>query len=649
MKKSIILLLLIFVYVSSPAKGERDFLKKSFSRQMVNASIIKNDSWINYPAYKDRAGWAKIPAKLRTEYINLGEKYLGYQWPTITLTMYMDYYRTGNRRIQENPWSQRKNALESLVFAELMEGKGRFMDDIINGVWSFCELTYWGWSAHLYLNGPNTNNGDSKMQLPDIENSMIDLGVGELSNELAWTWYFFHKEFDKINPVISYRLKSELKNKVLKPFYERNDFWWMGGIGSVNNWNPWCNYNVLNCIMILEENPVKRAQGVLKTMTSVDYFINDYEDDGGCDEGPSYWNAAGGKLFSYLDLLKKISNGKIDLFNNDLVKNIGRYIYHMYIGNGVNFANFGDCGPVVHQSADIIYRYGRSIKDPKMEGFGAFLLKQYKFLDSAKLGTTSNVLEALFNMNGWQDKEQIEILESDHYFPDLQVATARDNAQSTKGFYFVAKGANNGESHNHNDVGSFIMYYNGTPVFIDPGVGTYTKKTFSSNRYDIWTMRSLFHNLPVINGVEQHAGEKYKSKNSEFKTTNSKVSFSTDIAGAYPSDANVKKWVRSYRLDRGKRFRITDSYQLTQNNGKSQLVFMTCTNCKIIKPGIVELTDDKNIKLKILYNPSKLYAHIETKEIEDSNLQKYWGKELSRIVFDIRNKKLQGNVLIDIF
>ena len=40
------------------------------------------------------------------------------------------------------------------------------------------------------------------------------------------------------------------------------------------------------------------------------------------------------------------------------------------------------------------------------------------------------------------------------------------------------------------------------------GVGTYTRQTFSSERYTIWTMQSNYHNLPMINGVPQKYGPK---------------------------------------------------------------------------------------------------------------------------------------------
>ncbi len=76
---------------------------------------------------------------------------------------------------------------------------------------------------------------------------------------------------------------------------------------------------------------------------------------------------------------------------------------------------------------------------------------------------------------------------------------------SSLGWYLAAKGRYNAESHNHNDVGSFIVAVGGQPLLIDVGVETYTKNTFSAARYDIWTMQSEYHNLPVVDGQGQAA------------------------------------------------------------------------------------------------------------------------------------------------
>ena len=58
-------------------------------------------------------------------------------------------------------------------------------------------------------------------------------------------------------------------------------------------------------------------------------------------------------------------------------------------------------------------------------------------------------------------------------------------------YQLAVKAGNNDDSHNHNDVGSFILFKQGAPFIIDIGVETYSKKTFSPERYEIWTMH--FH------------------------------------------------------------------------------------------------------------------------------------------------------------
>lgn len=53
---------------------------------------------------------------------------------------------------------------------------------------------------------------------------------------------------------------------------------------------------------------------------------------------------------------------------------------------------------------------------------------------------------------------------------------------SNKNWFVAAKGGNNAESHNHNDIGNFIVYHNNQPVVIDLGRDTYTSKSFSNQR-----------------------------------------------------------------------------------------------------------------------------------------------------------------------
>ena len=630
---------LITVFLSF-AQNKRNVLTNSYTRKFVSESLCKNNSWINYPSYNDREAWKQFPEELRRKTIEEGEKYLAYDWPQITATMYLEFTRSGDRTAVDQPNSQRRRVLQALVMAELFEGEGRFLDDIINGVFLICEQTYWGSSAHFYMYGFDGQIANPIKTIPDIEDPIIDLVVGDMAADLSWIYYFFHEEFDKISPVISKRLKYELQKKVLDPFYERYDYWWITGWGegNVNNWNPWCNYNMLTCILLMEEDQKKKENGIYKTMQSVDLFINSYPSDGGCDEGPSYWGVAAGKLFDYLDLLKTNTNGKINIFDNELIKEMGRYIYRVYISNGSYYINFADAPLQIKHEPSKIYRYGRNIKDLNLQEFGAFLMKNSNFGNTAIIGRIGETMEALFNSEGWDNINPKEPLISEFYFPDLDIAIGRDKADSTEGFYFAAKGGNNGEGHNHNDVGSFILYYNGEPVLIDVGVGTYTKETFSSDRYKIWTMQSTFHNVPLINGTPQSPGGKYKASNSVYKTSKSRTSFTTDISKAYPEEAKVQKWLRSYILDRNTGFSIRDNFLLTENLGDTELHFITSLNCTINSPGLIELKGE-NFALLMDYKSSQYEADIQIIPIDDPRLQRVLGEELSMIILKINQVK----------
>jgi len=119
--------------------------------------------------------------------------------------------------------------------------------------------------------------------LPDVNDPVVDLGVGEITSNLSWTLYLFKEEFDKVHPLIAKRLKQEITNKSLKPYFERDDFGYMGFKGGrPNNWNPWINYNMLNSYLLVESDPVKKVAEVQKIINSLDKFLNRNSDCGVC-------------------------------------------------------------------------------------------------------------------------------------------------------------------------------------------------------------------------------------------------------------------------------------------------------------------------------------------------------------------------------
>ncbi len=631
-------ILLVLLCISSSfycfSVEKRDILQKEAEQVNLAGTLIKDFSELNFPGYSDRNFWDNLPSNLKEQYVQEAEAYLEYDWPAVKATDYLEIIRSGDRR--QESYAAPRGALMALVMGELAEGRGRFIDQIVNGVWFYSEQTWWGWSAHLTLQ-------KAPHGLPDVNEPVIDLGVGEIANILSWTWFLFKDEFDKIHPLIATRLKDEIMKKAVVPYYERDDFWWQGldGSRSVNNWNPWTNHNILTSILILEDDQQQKVKGVQKVIRSLDSFLNDYPDDGGCDEGPSYWGRAGASLYQNLDLLNLATNGKFDVFDNQLIKNMGTYIYKAYIDYPY-FLNFADADATTGSRPQIIYSYGKAIGDSTMKEFGAYLAEKQDWGKEVPDGKIDEQIMELMHLDEIANAPADNALISDFWLPETQIAGARDQAGSAQGFYFAAKGGHNAESHNHNDIGTCVLYFNGKPCIIDIGRETYTAKTFSNRRYEIWTMQSQYHNLPKINGVDQHEGLEFHAQNTTFSADAKKAVFSTDISGAYPEESAVDKWVRSYRLDRNKKFTINDTYQLSEvKDVPTTLNFVTYSKVSEAGPGKIKLEGD-GFTLMMNYNPKNVTPDIEFNEVTDQGLRRYWPEGITRIVFKLNNSKQKG-------
>jgi hypothetical protein len=175
------------------------------------------------------------------------------------------------------------------------------------------------------------------------------------------------------------------------------------------------------------------------------------------------------------------------------------------------------------------------------------------------------------------------------------------------------------------------MYYDGKPCLIDLGREEYTARTFSPKRYEIWTMQSGYHNLPVINGQDQKEGKQFKAKNSSFRADGRSAEFTTDIAGAYTNEAMVKSWVRGYKLNRGKNFSLSDRYELaakTEGVTSSNLI----TYCRVseVRSGLLKFTGN-GFSLTMSYDPKIVSPEIEFIPVNDRALKRYWPEGVTRV------------------
>lgn len=585
----------------------------------------------------------QLPDSIKAACIGKADRALLFEWTSLPAAGFLEFKQSGNRVGFEKKQTERRDALNSLAIGTLLTGTDRYLPQLVNGLWATLEESSWEIPAIVAIQKAGAD-------LPDPEEQVIGLVSAETGAMLAVIHHMLQDRLEAYSPMIGKRMLFELRKRILEPYLARDDYWWMGFSGkSVNNWNAWINTNVLHIALLTESDPEKGTKLLRKVFGSADYFLNQYPEDGGCDEGPAYWSIAGGKLIRMLQLAGSVSDNRLSWMNNTLIHRIGSYIYKMHIA-GDYFVNFADATPRTIPNPESVYRFGAMFNDELLRQFGAYL-----FALNKKALPENSVVEFLSTADVYSKLNTTPahaVLPAVSLLPDLQVLTARTDSGSADGLFFAVQGGNNGESHNHNDVGNFIVYSKGLPVIIDAGVGTYTAQTFSDRRYELWNMQSQWHNCPVINGVEQQDGADFKASGFQLQQDPKGLRLRMELAGAYPDKAGVTSWLRSFQLNQQQhKLLLTDKYQLRQRTGPLTMNFLS--SCTIVQHKDGEIgfyhTDGREL-LRLKYAPGKMTVQVTEKQPDDEKLIRSWGPKIRQLSLTILDQKaLKGEQVFEFF
>jgi hypothetical protein len=226
--------------------------------------------------------------------------------------------------------------------------------------------------------------------------------------------------------------------------------------------------------------------------------------------------------------------------------------------------------------------------------------------------------------------------------------TAREGR--TEGLFIAAKGGHNAESHNHNDVGHFIVYADGLPVLIDLGTEEYRVQTFSPQRYELWYLKSEYHNLPTVRGIGQRDGQRFRGENSEFTRSADLVEFKLQIERAYPEEAGIESWQRTFRLSREGPGYVEIVDEFTLREPAAELYYSLITPLKPIfaADGAIELEYAANKRVTLAYEAVALAASSEKIDIADDRLRGNWGDAVYRLLLTAKKPLSQGKHAIKV-
>ena len=521
------------------------------TQKMMPGSEFATVYPVLYPPYADRAAWAALPGAARWKAAGDAALQDADTLPRLPLSLWLRFTQKGDRTAWEHAYFAHRRTLCALVMAEAVTGAGAYLPAIADLAWAICEESAWQLPAH------NSYIRDTpQLPLPDVTRPIVDLFAAETGALIATVYGLLGAALDGYAPGFSVRLKGEVERQVLAP-YRTAHFWWMGsGEEPMCNWTPWCTQNVL--LAAAQCAPAETLPVYVKQAAySIDCFLKDYGEDGCCSEGAQYYRHAALTMFNALDLLCRIAPGVFDdVWAEPKIRNMAEYIVNMHIA-GPYYLNFADCSPLAGARGVREFLFGQRVASAPLMTLAARdwadALQQpdpdrlHHPDDSEGINLYYHIQTALAEQKVLAFAQSAApALPRDVWYPSVGILACRRGA-----YALGAKAGNNADSHNHNDVGSVTLYKNGAPLLIDVGVETYSKKTFSPQRYEIWTMQSSWHNLPEFDPesaqYQQQPGLEFAAR--EVVVSDTLDAITMDIAPAYGAVPGLGFYRRRVQLN----------------------------------------------------------------------------------------------------
>ncbi|GAA3578811.1 heparinase II/III family protein [Nonomuraea rosea] len=544
-----------------------------------------------------------------------------------------------------------------------------WLDEVADGVVQLCEQSSWCWPAHEDTCRPRGT------VLPDPATPCLDLGAADVAAQLAWIDQVLGDRLDARYPGLRERVRAEVRSRVLDPFVRRDDWHWLGLDGDVHNWCPWICGNILVAALRLGGRQEERARQVALAVAGLDRYLAALPDDGSVDEGYEYWWNGACRALEALDLLEHATSGALGAADVPVVRETARFPHRMHLG-GPWYLNVADARarPPADQPWRELHRWGRRLGEPDV-------IRHARSQRAARIGATAELGRALRELvdDEWQARgpaepprvegqapglgepplvagqasgshepplvagqardrdEQARGLDEPPlvagvWLPGTQIALARTTGGTARGLTLAVKGGHNDEHHNHNDVGSVVVAVDGVPVLVDAGRPTYTAQTFGPGRYEIWTMRSDWHNVPLVRGAAQGQGRQFRARDVRVSDEPGRFEVRMDLAAAYPVP-DLERWWRTAALDRaGGHVTIEDAWDFTGGDGPGVLHFVLAGQVERRAPGqvVVHPPDGARAAL-VAWDPARATAALTVRTLDDPMLSAVWGERLTRL------------------
>jgi hypothetical protein len=498
---------------------------------------------------KDELRDAPFLAEIRRCIAEERNRFLKRESPLLSWSLYKRFDTMGDRSAFETVYFERRRRLLILSLSVWLWERPEDIAALEDCIWAMCDEYSWCLPAHMggtSLLPPATvidaaisgefgelgvSGGAEKGGWIIDNRTRLDLFACETGFALAECCAMLE---NLLASAVINRARSETLRRVIQSYRKHGGLW---------NWevmnNNWCAVtagSIAGAAMYLIKDDMLLAGLLSKLLPVFDRYLRSFTDEGVSTEGLSYWTYGMSFYVSAADLLLLRTGGAVDLFKTSHFERIAAFQQYCYFPGGASL-HFSDANDTD------AFRLGLScyLAD-HINGIKVPALPYHRALSNSPADPCGRFCAGLRDVL-WT-REHVPLTGEEPRsvrFPKAQwlLCTGADDTG------FAAKGGNNDEPHNHNDVGSFIYYRKGHMILCDLGAGEYSKEYFRNGRYDILCNSSLGHNVPIVDGKAQKAGGEYRARSCVFGADSEML---LDIAPAY-GQSGLAILERHFRFD----------------------------------------------------------------------------------------------------
>lgn len=588
------------------------------------------------PRYEDEESWAALrsdPAlqPLVESILDRASRARGEPIPTLRASMYLDFARTGNRTRYQNAADTRLRRLSLFALAECLERDGTYLDEVLDYAWATCEQATWILPAHLIGNERQDSDGlpgvvDDEDRYPPLRAA----GIAELLSVLDYVLG------DQLPAALGERIRDEIDRRVLVPTEARDDFWWL--TPPTNNWNAVCNSGAAIAAMHVLDDADRIARLLVKTTRSLGHYLAEFDTEGCTPEGVGYWSYGFGNYVKLAAHLEERTDGAYSLFSPPIVDKIAEFPLKVTMSPGrfVPFSDGEEDCPVFPYTACCL---GAQLDK---EGVGAFGRQHAPDPEARFHGRNAYYFGEILRDLAWSqwvpEDWGVPTPPKRQVFEGVDWWISRENPTDSDALVVAAKGGHNGESHNHNDCGSFVVHVGRESLLTDLGRPVYDRDYFGEDRYSAYlTPRSLGHSVPYINGCEQVASDALEDRDATAEMlsveTGDTDAVAFDIAGCYPADAGLESLQRRIALARETgTVTVTDDVEFTDGPGSVESVLVSYDPIAVRNGALTVTGENGRLEVTTPADASVSVEHLEDAvDVSWRPGEEYWDVWRARI------------------